>query len=377
MELLILGSLLLTGGLLSLAGVFDGDDDKDDSPPDDAHRGTEGDDTLSGDEGVLHGLRGDDQITVSGTAEAYGDKGDDRLTVSGTATAFGGEGNDIISAQDQSTGDGGSGDDTISAYDSATAEGGVGRDRISVSDTALGYGGSGDDNVGIWDATTGYGGDGADFINIHNDGIGYGGAGNDDLVVQANGTAYGEAGDDDLRGSGQSHIFGGDGNDDIRNYGAAESSLFGGNGEDHIRASAGFVDAGAGNDILELNWPSIGFDGMGVARPNLTVTGGEGGDTFLAHADYARDDETFVITDFDPTQDDLSLGISEAQQAHATITTTSFADYTEVTVTLPDMQVVVEGNTLQTVPQVLHLRLNGVTDASLVQYDIQTSPDRS
>ncbi len=33
MELLILGSVLLGAGLLSLAGVFDGDDDKDDDTP--------------------------------------------------------------------------------------------------------------------------------------------------------------------------------------------------------------------------------------------------------------------------------------------------------------------------------------------------------
>ena len=48
MDLLILGSLLLTGGLLALAGVFYGGDDKDDDRPDPAtDQGTDGDDVLS------------------------------------------------------------------------------------------------------------------------------------------------------------------------------------------------------------------------------------------------------------------------------------------------------------------------------------------
>ncbi|MFC3180942.1 calcium-binding protein [Cypionkella sinensis] len=359
MDLLILGSLLLTGGLLALAGVFDGGDDKDDDKPDEPQRGTEGDDTLAGDHGIFHGLRGDDQITVSGDAEGHGDKGDDRLTVSDTATGFGGEGQDTITASGESTVHGGSGRDLIFASDEVIADGGSGGDSISIRDAAVGYGGSGQDSLYMEGNSTIYGGDDAD-----------------NLDVRGNGTAYGDAGDDDLRGFGASHLYGGEGNDRLDDFGHA-STLSGGAGDDLIRTSSGLADAGAGNDVLEINWAPNHFTGAGVARAELSVTGGEGGDTFLAHADYARDDETFIINDFDPMQDHLSLGITEAQQAHATITTTAFATYTEVTVTLPDMQVLVAGNTLQTVPQVLHLRLNGVTDPSLVRYDIQTSPDRS
>ncbi|MES2432608.1 MAG: hypothetical protein V4586_02120 [Pseudomonadota bacterium] len=366
MDLLILGSLLLTGGLLSLAGVFDGDDDKDESPPDDVHVGTEGEDTLSGDSGIFRGLHGDDQITVSGTAEARGNHGNDTLTADDDSTAYGGEGQDRIDASGNSLADGGSGDDTLRAHDTSVADGGVGRDSIYGWDATVSYGGSDGDTLRLLDTATGYGGDGRDELTVFDNATGYGGAGPDDISASSNAAAYGGAGNDLMIGSG--HVYGDDGDDRLRNASSEDSSLFGGAGDDLIQTGAGHADAGAGNDIIELNWASRHGD-LGAEHIGLTVTGGEGGDTFNAIANLAQDDEVFVITDFNPAQDQLNLEIPVEFSGQETIASTAFADHTEITVTLPDITAYIDGS-LQTVAQVLHLRLDGVIDPSLLTYNV-------
>lgn len=170
MDLLILGSLLLTGGLLSLAGAFDGSDDKDDSPTDDAHRGTEGDDTLNGDSGIFQGLGGDDQITVSGTAEGRGDQGNDTLTAEDNSTAYGGAGEDELTADGFSTLYGGGGADVLISF---AANGGSSENNL--------YGGGGDDTL----------------MGSPDGGVLDGGVGND-LVVITHGTTDGNGVDVDV-----------------------------------------------------------------------------------------------------------------------------------------------------------------------------------
>lgn len=370
MDLLILGSLLLTGGLLSLAGVFDGGDDKDDSPPDDVHSGTEGEDTLSGDSGIFRGLHGDDQITVSGTAEARGNHGNDTLTASDAATAYGGEGQDRIDASGHSLADGGSGDDTLRAHDTAVADGGVGRDSIYGWDATVSYGGGDGDRLNLSDSATGYGGDARDRLTVFDNATGYGDAGEDYLSTWDSATAYGGEGNDEIVGTG--HNYGDDGDDTLRSYTSGDGSLFGGAGNDLLQSGGGLADGGAGDDVIELNWAAR-LDNLGAERVGMTVTGGEGGDTFNAIANRAQDDEVFVISDFTPTQDQLNLQIPEAYSGQETITTAAFADHTEITVTLPDITVYVDGN-LQTLSQVMHLRLDGVTDPAFVNYNVVYTP---
>ncbi|MDB5665199.1 hypothetical protein [Cypionkella sp.] len=161
MDLLILGSLLLTGGFFALAGLFEGDDDKDDredTPPDDEHRGTEGDDMLGGDSGVFLGLHGDDQITVSGTAEGRGNQGNDTLTAEDHSSGFGGAGEDDLTADGFSTLYGGGGDDVLVSH---STEGGTFLHGDAGDDTLLGStagdmlnGGAGNDLLVITHSTT-------------------------------------------------------------------------------------------------------------------------------------------------------------------------------------------------------------------------------
>ncbi|MDZ4309674.1 MAG: hypothetical protein U1A24_03830 [Cypionkella sp.] len=177
MELLILGSVLLTGGLLSLAGVFDGDDDKDDDTPPDPQQGTAGDDMLSGDDGILYGLGGDDTLHLSGTAEGHGNQGNDTLTAEDTSTAYGGAGEDELTADGFSTLYGGGGDDVLVSHtaDGSPALHGDGGDDTLLGSTAgdLLNGGSGNDLLVI---THG--------IDANPDGITVDtGAGNDTLLL--------------------------------------------------------------------------------------------------------------------------------------------------------------------------------------------------
>jgi len=83
-ELLILGSVLLFGGLMALGGLFDGGDDEGEPAPDEA---TPGADTLTGDTGVVAGLGGGDTITLTGDAKGFGGRGDSTMAADSDATA--------------------------------------------------------------------------------------------------------------------------------------------------------------------------------------------------------------------------------------------------------------------------------------------------
>jgi Ca2+-binding RTX toxin-like protein len=225
----------------------------------------DGDDVIVAASNALHIKIGDGNDDVTGSPQADridgddGDKvlrglgGDDILKAgSGNDTLLGGEGNDQLS-----TGDGndvligGNGDDILRS--------GAGRNLLK--------GGAGDDELS--------GG-------IRRDKL-HGGTGDDKLSGRAgNDRLFGDSGNDRLLGDdGRDLLSGGDGND-ILDGGAGRDELIGGDGDDTLVGQYG-------DDIL---------------------TGGDGADEFLfpwfrkarghGHGDY-------VITDFDPTEDNIRL----------------------------------------------------------------------
>ncbi len=143
-------------------------------------------------------------------------------------------------------------------------------------DDTLRGGGGGDSLLGGEGNDRLLGGDGNDRLE--------GGAGNDWLE--------GGAGNDTLVDSaGENLLEGGDGNDDIRSHSSGASRLHGGAGDDYLAIiSAGILDGGTGNDILQ--------GGPG----NDTVIGGEGADSVRlrgTRADYdiTLTDDGYVVTD--------------------------------------------------------------------------------
>ncbi len=90
---------------------------------------------LGGDDGILHGLGGDDTLHLSGTAEGRGEQGNDTLTAEGSSTAYGGAGEDELTADGFSTLYGGRGDDVLV---SNTADGSPALHGDGGDDTLLG-----------------------------------------------------------------------------------------------------------------------------------------------------------------------------------------------------------------------------------------------
>ncbi|OYU39530.1 MAG: hypothetical protein CFE33_09125 [Pseudorhodobacter sp. PARRP1] len=349
MDLLILGSLLLTGGLLALAGVFDGGDGKDDDAPPEQPRGTSGDDTLNGDDGILNGWGGHDVLTLGGTAEGHGNQGNDTLTAADESVAYGGVGEDQITAHDDSTAYGGAGRDIGYVDGHATVHGGAGNDSFGVygtgsgygdtgadylhgHDTTTTYGGDGTDDVVAWDQSTGYGGDGADTMSAQNQGEVHGDGGNDlletygaqnDLPLTS--ALYGGAGDDLIsRGA---HLDGGDGNDWL----AAGDSLYGGAGNDILSYGHDVMEGGDGNDLLY----------MGHTFSGGTASGGAGNDMFVVNAVGDSTRPIDVISDFTLGEDQLAILVPTFVPANLYPTAVSYeihahpdAGYTDVRVTL-------------------------------------------
>lgn len=241
MDLLILGSLLLTGGLLSLAGVFDGGDDNADNSdpePPEINHGTWGDDTLNGDKGLLSGWGGDDTLNLSGSAEGHGDEGDDTIHASSQdAASYGGAGNDTL------------------------------------------------DGSANFDA---HGGDGNDDLVITSGGSGWGDAGNDLLVADGTATADGGTGDDLLLAAGHATLTGGEGNDTFLAAFPETGILT-------------ISDFDASHDHLGLTLP----DGTTLGDINLQVTADDGAgytDIALQLGSQTAHIHLQGVADFDPAQ---------------------------------------------------------------------------
>ncbi|WP_144435249.1 cadherin-like domain-containing protein, partial [Tropicibacter naphthalenivorans] len=261
-------------------------------------QGTEGNDSLTGtiQGDLIQGLGGNDTIVGipgadfldggDGNDTLYGEAGDDVLLGglgndrldggSGSNVLRGGDGHDYMSASG-STGnlfDGGSGNDTVYAYDS-------GSNNVVVA-------GDGDDRVSLY----GYGSNsGSNQLD--------GGLGNDQLYAGGeNNTITGGEGNDTLSGSGVQD--GGAGDDYLNGYWQTDDTLLGGDGADFLRnvggRSADSVDAGAGDDIVQL-----GLDRY--TNDVSTITLGAGSDTVrLGNAEFNGTGHV-VVTDFDVAQD--------------------------------------------------------------------------
>ena len=135
----------------------------------------------------------------------------------------------------------------------------------------------------------------------------FGGLGDDQLFGAAGqDTLSGGEGDDDLRGdAGNDALLGGYGDDRLEG-GAGSDSLFGGPGDDVLigqeaRATAGFLNGSAGNDVLQ----SVGAD---------SLHGGSGQDLFQIITAASAPEDLTEISDFNPSQDHIEIWINDQQQ---------------------------------------------------------------
>lgn len=283
--------------------------------------GGDGDDVLEGGDGydAIYGGAGND--TIKNTLKANyidGGDGDDYIeTANGSDTIIGGKGNDYIkigASVDKlpivhySLGDGNDTISTISSRNILRFGKGITKENIQFSadgnDLIISF----KDNEGsiriknnLADGTS------YKFTDYHfNDGttmthndiikklVTYGTEGNDSIMGSPyNDTIYGYGGDDTIQAlNGNNLVYGGAGNDSIRgDYG--NDTIYGGDGNDYIDASKGsdivyggtgndtitffyydsnpvssnYIDAGEGNDRIEMN-----------GGKNNTVIGGLGND---------------------------------------------------------------------------------------------------
>ena len=308
-------------------------------------------------------------ILIGGAGGDTLDGGADGLDV-----LMGGAGDDILRGGAGDLLNGGTGDDTLSAYVGATMTGGAGADVFGVKDwdgdgtsTAPsvitdfdpseddltlsaywteGYTPSFDGTVQVVDWEDGAGADiylngfvvakvtgaaGLDpasiKLNLLVDGPVAGpltGGDQDDTIRVVDewntATIDGGAGDDNLRGGG--HLIGGAGNDTIEGSGRLE----GGAGDDQIFLStqAGVndtVDGGEGDDRIQA------LTG--------TLTGGADADTFeVVTGDTSA--PAVVITDFDPSEDDLTLNLGMGDGSPMPLRVVDWADGTGADIYLGD-----------------------------------------
>jgi Ca2+-binding RTX toxin-like protein len=263
--------------------------------------GTVGDDNLLGTNcgETIDGRSGNDNIDARGGSDVIiGGEGDDHITAgSGNDVVYAGAGNDVVF--------GGSGNDIVF--------GGAGNDRL--------YGEDGDDTIIAQE--------GNDFIS--------GGSGADILMAgEGNDTLHGDAGNDTLAGDGgHDYLAGGTGNDvinagdgddfllggdgnDVLYDGTGSDTVFGDAGDDHLVATVDAADdtydGGSGHDVLDYSTATFSVtvdvgrgkaDGIGIGHDliaafeeviggsgddhivagstSLSMTGGEGNDTFEFH----------------------------------------------------------------------------------------------
>jgi Ca2+-binding RTX toxin-like protein len=279
--------------------------------------GTDGDDNLLGTNcgETIDGRAGHDNIDARGGNDVIiGGAGDDHIIA--------GSGNDVVHA--------GSGNDVVF--------GGVGNDII--------FGGSGNDHL--------YGEDGDDTImGEEGDDFISGGPGADVLVAGVgNDTVHGDIGDDTLDGgAGDDNLDGGEdddvimggadndrlsggGDNDVLSDGPGQDTVHGGGDADHVVAAADAADdvydGGDGHDVLDYSTATLsvtvdlgrgtadgvdighdliaafeeviagsGDDHIVAGSTSLSMTGGEGNDTFEFHR--SEDQPAMIvrkITDF-------------------------------------------------------------------------------
>lgn len=339
------GFLLSLLGVGLLFGLFDGSDSTTDTTDPDPTGGPEPVTT-----GFAQGTEGEDAFDVSGNAVVTAQGGDDSAFVSDTATVRGGAGDDILDAINQGVAYGDTGADEITAADSAQAFGGFGDDTITASDDAIVQGNDGDDDITVTDGASASGDDGDDTIT----------ATGADFSPDATGTPADSA----------TTLAGGEGDDFVKST-RADDTIYGGLGDDTIIGmDQNNLLGGKGNDLIvagSLEWANSDVTGDGHE-----ISGGAGADTIVGSPYFADADEVTVINDFNPDKDVLGVHLEAADIAKATITVTpSLANgWTDVIISLPARSVVIDGVT-STVPQVLTLRLDGVTSfdkADLVYY---------
>ncbi|WP_296617829.1 hypothetical protein, partial [Sphingomonas sp.] len=274
-------------------------------------RGSEFDDTLTGDDNANRIVGGE------GTNTIFGGGGNDTLIGgNGTDYLYDGDGNDTLNGNGGSdilegrSGtnvlNGGDGDDIIQILGDSinTIDGGAGNDALIVSGyqrtsgmtidlTSLWTTGSGTVNgssyTGMESVLSVQGSDFDDYIYLGGHAttadvnigdvldIGGGGGGND-TIFGTDGANYisGNAGNDNLSGfGGADHLSGGDG-DDVLDGGEGNDVLTGGAGNDRLSGGAG-ADAMAGG---------TGDDTYVVDDPGDTITeaAGEGTDTVMVNA---------------------------------------------------------------------------------------------
>ncbi len=245
-----------------LYGEF-GDDNLNGDAGFDYLYGGEGNDTLEGgsDDDYLYGEYGDDSLDGGeGLDQLYGEYGDDTLSGgAGSDDLYGSDGNDSLDGE-------GGNDDLYGGEGNDSLLGGEGEDDL--------YGSYGDDTLS--------GGAGADDLS--------GGSDNDLLE--------GDGGDDDLYGSdGMDTLSGGAGNDMLEG-GDDNDTLMGGNDDD-------FLSGKYDDDVL---FGDAGNDQLDGGQGNDTLTGGLGEDIFTFT--YRDGSETDVITDFNGTEDQVSIAAS-------------------------------------------------------------------
>lgn len=232
--------------------------------------------------------------------------------------------------------DGAGGDDILeSAGDHASIIGGAGDDRIDVTgvDTVIDSG-AGDDQVTALGGTfsLGAGDDSARFSG--GEILAHGGAGDDTISAYDTDDAliYGETGDDNLNVSGIGAVARGGGGADFVSVNNGAKG-YGGTGDDHLSVDSGSTGVGGAGDDLFTVW-NFFRDEDGAA----TVTGGEGADTFDAQVRNAyrgeTDDIYMRITDFNPDEDVLQVGVFSSHNAVKSIDIVEAEDgtYTDVMV---------------------------------------------
>lgn len=287
---------------------------------DDLLDGGEGNDSLTGDAGQdsLVGAGGND--TLRGGSDA------DLLTDSrGRNLLLGEGGNDTLSGgADQDTLDGGlgrdnlsgnGGDDVISGgIDNDSLSGGEGNDRLLGDDgldTLVGAGGNdtirGGNDADLISDGRGlnglYGEDGNDTITGGSNADTIDGGAGDDVLSGGDDAdlIWGGLGNDSLRGDdGSNNLNGGDGNDTLRG-GTGNDTLLGGVGQDLISTGRGTnaIIAGTGNDRIEVEM---------YGPSTHSLSGGEGADQFIFLNSQTTGVSRAILTDFDPSQDVLTIG---------------------------------------------------------------------
>lgn len=247
-------------------------DSAEDDTPNESSQDTVGADTVGtdqADEFTEH----ESPIVIDGT------DGDDQMAAEATnLTLNGGLGDDTIeSSFDYSYLNGDQGNDSIlstGAVAGNIVDGGEGNDTIRIS-LGIGIGGPGNDNLdGSGEGSTELLGQmGDDSILAAGLGsVGSGGAGDDYIEVEDQAVAYGDDGDDTLQLAGGTHGYGGNGNDVINVW----------------------------NPFRDEEGPT-------------TVTTGLGQDTIDVQIrdpyDGEADDIYLSVTDFDPAEDVLQVGV--------------------------------------------------------------------